>query len=63
MKLILKEKWIFFEVALLFIAIILYSVDKEIGIAAFWVWGLLLAGIPFCINECLKEKKGNKNFN
>ena len=56
MKLIYKKRWIIFEIVLFMIVAILYVAHKSIGTFAFWVWILLLAGVPLCIGECFGDK-------
>ena len=57
MKIFYKRKWIIFEIVILLVVINLYAADKSIGNVAFWVWILLLVGIPLCIGECFGDKK------
>ena len=57
MKLFYKKQWIIFEIFLFLIVAILYAADKSIGTVVFWVWILLLAGVPLCIGECFGDKK------
>jgi hypothetical protein len=56
MKLIYKIRWVIFETVLFMIVAILYVAHKSIGTVAFWVWILLLAGVPLCIGECFGDK-------
>jgi len=57
MNLLIKKQWIIFEIVLFLSVAILYSIDKNTGTVAFWVWFLLLAGIPLCIGEYFGDKK------
>lgn len=57
MKIFPKKQWIIFEIVLFLAVAILYAIDKDIGTAAFWVWILILAGIPLCIGGYFGDKK------
>jgi hypothetical protein len=57
MKLYIKNQWIILEIIFFLVVAILYAIDEKVGTVAFWIWILLLAGIPLCIGEFFNDKK------